>query len=151
MGRVVQPAAPACHGCPEPVRGEVLLALQAGCSDFLAGSVLYQGTLDLISAVALTCPPPPPPPKVPPPPPPPQAGEMCKMSSSLPLMDLMADLPSLMDPIVWLTSNSDLAGDKLITRKLADLLDQFSYVSWSLRVGTRSARLTLLLMPEARG
>ena len=116
----------------------MLLALQAGCSDFLAGSVLYQGTLDLISAVALTCPPPPPPPKVAPPPPPPQAGEMCKLSSSLPLMDLMADFPSLMDPIVWLTSNSDLAGDKLMTRKLADLLDQLSFVSWSLRVGTRS-------------
>ena len=114
----------------------MLVSLQAGCSDFLAGSVLYQGTLDLISAVALTCPPPPPPPKVPPPPPPPQAGDICKVSSSLPLMDLMADLPSLMDPIFWLTSNSDLAGDKLMTRKLADLLSELSFVSWSLRVGT---------------
>ena len=61
---------------------------------------------------------------------------MCKLSSSLPLMDLMADFPSLMDPIFWLTSNSDLAGDKLMTRKLADLLSELSFVSWSLRVGT---------------
>lgn len=114
--------------------GQVLLPLQAACSDFLSASRLTAGTLEQINTVAADCPPPPPVGRAPPPPPPPEAGEMCKLSSSLPLIDLMADLPSLMDPIVWLTSKSDLAGDKLITRKIGRTLQDLSFVSWALRI-----------------
>jgi hypothetical protein len=44
-------------------------------------------------------------------------------------------MPSIFDyPMLFITTISDLATDKLLTRKLSAVLSQFGYVPWSLRV-----------------
>ncbi len=71
-------------------------------------------------------------PHLPPPPPP---GETCTLSGGLPLLDIVSGMPSIFDvPLGFLTTISDLATDKLLTRKLSAVLRQFSYIPWGLRV-----------------
>ena len=122
----------------------VLMPMIEACST-LSGDRIVANALSLLGVAATNCPgglpggdtaPTPPPQKLqkPPLPPPPPPGDLCTLSGGLPIWDIVAGMPSLFDPLFWTTSISDLSTDKLLTRKLSAVIEQFSFVPWSLRV-----------------
>ena len=115
----------------------------------LSGDRLVGNAISLLGIAAANCPggllaaggggkSPAPPTTKPAPPPPPPPGGMCTLSAGLPIWDIVAGMPSLFDPLLWTTSISDLATEKLLTRKLSQLIDNFGLVSWSLRVDSET-------------
>merc|ERR1719424_1580823 len=95
----------------------------------LSGDRIVANALSLLGVAATNCPgglpeaggdgAPAPPPSKPPLPPPPPPGELCTLSGGLPIWDVISGMPSLFDPLFWVTSLSDLSTDKLLTRKLS--------------------------------